>query len=335
MTQVILLDPDLPQQDAIDLAASIIRDGGLVAFPTETVYGLGADAMNEGAIRKLFQAKDRPADNPLIVHISDRGMLNSVANGMSPQGERLIERFWPGPLTLVLKRQPEVAPSVSAGLPSVAVRMPANKIALDLIRSARTPIAAPSANASGRPSPTAAAHVLEDLGGRIDLILDGGATSIGIESTVLDLTNDLPLILRPGAITREMLTEIIGEVEQATSGAELRRSPGTRHRHYSPRAHVVLIEHGSPESIELICRERLKEGAVGFIGHTSVAIGDQQLFVIQLGSSADDYARAIYGALRELDQKGARAIVVEGIPEDGKGAAVMDRLRRAASEVIE
>ncbi len=335
MTQVILLDAALPQQQAIDVAASVIRDGGLVAFPTETVYGLGADAMDEKAIRKLFRAKGRPPDNPLIVHISGRDMVDSVATGVSSQGERLIERFWPGPLTLVLNRQPEVAASVSAGLPSVAVRMPANKIALALIGSARTPIAAPSANASGRPSPTTAADVLEDLGGRIDLILDGGATSIGIESTVLDLTTEPPMILRPGAITLEMLIEIIGRVDQATSGEELRRSPGTRHRHYSPRARVFLIDHGSPESIELICRERLDEGAVGFIGHTRVAIDDDQFFVIEVGSSADDYARAIYGALRELDRKGTRAIVVEGISEDGKGAAVMDRLRRAASEIIE
>lgn len=335
MTQVILLDPALPQHEAIDLGASIIRDGGLVAFPTETVYGLGADAMNETAVQKLFQAKGRPADNPLIVHISDRGMLDSAATGVTPQGERLIERFWPGPLTLVLKRQPEVATSVSAGLPSVAVRMPANKIALELIIAARTPIAAPSANASGRPSPTIAAHVLDDLGGRVDLILDGGPTSIGIESTVLDLTTEPPMILRPGAITREMLTEIIGRVDQAASGEELRRSPGTRHQHYSPRARVLLVEQGSAESIELICRERLKEGAAGFIGHTRMSIDNDKFFVIEVGSGADDYARAIYSALRELDQKGARAIVVEGISEDGKGGAVMDRLRRAASEVIE
>src|SRR6185369_161817 len=224
MTQVIRLDPALPRQEAIDLGASIIRDGGLVAFPTETVYGLGADAMNETAVQKLFRAKRRPADNPLIVHVSDRDMLDSVAAGVTPQGERLIGRFWPGPLTLVLKRQPEVARSVSAGLPSVAVRMPSNKIALELIKSARTPIAAPSGNASGRPSPTIAAHVLEDLGDRVDLIFDGGPTSIGIESTVLDLTTEPPMILRPGAVTREMLMEIIGRVDQATSGEELRRS---------------------------------------------------------------------------------------------------------------
>lgn len=332
MTQVIRLNPDLPQPEAIDLAASMIRHGGLVAFPTETVYGLGADAMNESAVQKLFAAKGRPADNPLIVHVCSRDMLDLVAGEISERAHQVIEQFWPGPLTLVLKRKPEVAPSVSAGLPSVAVRMPEHKIALKLIRSAGTPIAAPSANASGRPSPTTAAHVLEDLDGRIDLILDGGATSIGIESTVLDVTTDPPMILRPGAITREMLTEIIGSVEQSTSREELRRSPGTRHRHYSPRARVLLIKHGSPEAIEQICREKLKEGTVGFIGHTPVAIDDANFFFVELGSNADDYARSIYGALRELDQRGARVIIVEGISEKGKGAAVMDRLRRAASE---
>lgn len=335
MTQVIRLDADLPHQEAIDLAASIIRRGGLVAFPTETVYGLGADAMNETAIQKLFKAKGRPADNPLIVHVCDSGMLHLVAGDIKERDYQLIKQFWPGPLTLVLHRLPEVAPSVSAGLPTVAVRMPANKIALELIRSAQTPIAAPSANASGRPSPTTAAHVLEDLGGRIDVILDGGAASIGIESTVLDLTTDSPMILRPGAITREMLMEIIGRVDAATSGEGLLRSPGTRHRHYRPRARVLLVEDSSPESIELICRERLKEGPVGFIGHTRIEIDDQQFLLIELGAFADDYAPAIYGALRELDQKGARVIVVEGISETGKGAAVMDRLRRAASDVIQ
>ena len=333
MTQVIPLDPGLPQQELIDLAASIIRDGGLVAFPTETVYGLGADAMNESAVRKLFEAKGRPADNPLIVHVCSSEMLDLVAGGINERDHQLIRGFWPGPLTLVLKRKPEVAASVSAGLPSVAVRMPENKIALALIRSAGIPIAAPSANASGRPSPTSAAHVLEDLDGRIDLILDGGATSIGIESTVLDVTTDPPMILRPGAITREMLTEVIGSVEQATSGEELRRSPGTRHRHYSPHARVILIEHESAESIEQICESHLTQGKTGFIGHTPIAISDPNFTTITLDPSAEAYARSIYSALRELDHAGTTVIIVEGISEDGAGAAVMDRLRRAASEI--
>ena len=333
MTQVIPLDTDLPQPKAIDLAASIIRHGGLVAFPTETVYGLGADAMNESAVQKLFEAKGRPADNPLIVHVCSRDMLDLVACDIGDRAHQLIERFWPGPLTLVLKRKPEVAPSVSAGLPSVAVRMPRNKIALELIRSARTPIAAPSANASGRPSPTTAAHVLEDLDGRIDLILNGGDSSVGIESTVLDVTTDPPMILRPGAITREMLMGIIGNVEQATSIEELRHSPGTRHRHYSPRARVVLLEPESPESIDQICAGYLKQGQgkIGFIGHTPIALNDPNLNTIMLDPSAKAYARSIYSALRELDQAGTTVIIVEGISDKGLGAGVMDRLRRAAS----
>src|SRR6185295_7790526 len=220
------------------------------------------------------------------------------------------------------------------GLSTVAVRMPRNAIALELIRASRTPIAAPSANASGRPSPTTAAHVLDDLGGRIDLILDGGTTNIGIESTVLDMTSDPPVILRPGWITRGMLTEIIGFVEQATSGEQLQRSPGTRHRHYTPRARVILIERGPPEFIERLCREHLKEGAVGFIGHTRVAIEDPLFHTIQLRNRAEEYAHSIYSSLRELDAMNPQLIVVEGISDEGEGTAVMDRLRRAASQQL-
>ena len=331
MTQVLELDPERPQQEAIELAASIIRKGGLVAFPTETVYGLGADAMNENAVRKIFEAKARPADNPCIVHVHSRDMLDRVAGSVGDKAERLIQKFWPGPLTLVLERKPEVAPSVSAGLSTVAVRMPGNRIALELIRAATTPIAAPSANASGRPSPTTAAHVLEDLGGRIDLILDGGTTNIGIESTVLDMTTEPPMILRPGWITQEMLIEAIGPVERSGSDEELRRSPGTHHRHYSPRARVILIEQGSAELLERVCREHLKEGAVGFIGHTRLVIDDASFHSIQLGEFAREYAHSIYAALRELDKKNPRVIVVEGISDAGEGTAVMERLRRAAS----
>lgn len=333
MTQVLELDPEHPQQEAIELAASIIRNGGLVAFPTETVYGLGADAMNEGAVRKIFEAKGRPADNPCIVHVDGRDMLDRVARSVGVKAELLIQRFWPGPLTLVLERRPEVAMSVSAGLPTVAVRMPRNRIALELIRAARTPIAAPSANTSGRPSPTTAAHVLEDLGGRIDLILDGGTTDIGIESTVLDVTSDPPMILRPGWITQEMLSEAIGPVELEASDEELRRSPGTRHRHYSPRARVILIEHGSAAFIEQVCREHLKTGGVGFAGHTSMEIDDPKFYAIRLEGNPRDYAHSIYATLRQLDKKDPRVIIVESISEADEGAAVMDRLRRASSAI--
>lgn len=333
MTHVLHLDPEQPEQEAIERAASIIRKGGLVAFPTETVYGLGANAMNESAVVKIFKAKGRPADNPLIVHVYNRKMLDLVASGVSKTAERLIQEFWPGPLTLVLERKTEVARSVSAGLPTVAVRMPGNGIALELIRASRTPIAAPSANASGKPSPTTATHVLDDLRGRIDMILDGGTTNIGIESTVLDTTIDPPVILRPGWVTQEMLAEVIGQVDYDKRGEHLRRSPGTRHRHYSPRARVILLERGSPELIEKICRDHLKEGPVGFIGHTGVNIPDPDFKTIILQECADDYARLIYSALREMDDQGAAVIVLQGISDSGEGVAVMDRLRRAASEI--
>jgi len=333
MTRVLELDPEHPQKDALELAASIIVGGGLVAFPTETVYGLGADAMNEDAVRKIYVAKGRPADNPCIVHVDSRAMLDRVACRVSPIADRLIQEFWPGPLTLVLERSPEVAPSVSAGLSTVAARMPASRIALELIGSAKTPVAAPSANASGRPSPTSAAHVRDDLDGRIDLILDGGVTNIGIESTVLDLTADPPTILRPGWITHERLTEAIGPLGSAVSDKNLRSSPGIRHPHYNPRARVLLVEQGSPESLERVCREQLKNGSIWFIGHSQLEIDDPSFHSIRLGWDAGEYAHSIYAALREADKNEPRVIVVEGISDAGKGEAVMDRLRRAASKL--
>ncbi|HJQ23234.1 MAG TPA: L-threonylcarbamoyladenylate synthase [Blastocatellia bacterium] len=334
MTPVIQINPAHPEAQLIEQAGAIIRDGGLVAFPTETVYGLGADAMNEQAVARIFVAKGRPADNPLIVHVSHRRMLDQVAEGISEQAEALIERYWPGPLTLVLKRRPEVAASVSAGLPTVAVRMPNNAVALALIRAARTAIAAPSANRSGRPSPTTAAHVLADLDGRIEMILDGGATNIGIESTVLDVTSRVPMILRPGWVTEAQIAAITGAVARAASSEALQRSPGTRYRHYSPRARVVLVEHGSPAPLEAICKEHLKSATVGFIGHTPLAITNANFQAMILQADAAAYAGNIYAALREMDERGATVIIIEGISDAGAGAAVMDRLRRAASEII-
>ena len=334
MTEVIEVDPARIDSRVIEQAARIIRGGGLVAFPTETVYGLGADATSEPAVRRIFEAKRRPADNPLIAHVSGREMLDRVASGVGITAERLIERFWPGPLTLVLKRKPILAESVSAGLETVAVRMPDNRVALKLIQQSGVPLAAPSANVSGRPSPTTADHVLRDLEGRVDMIIDGGATNIGIESTVVDLTANPPVILRPGWITRELLIEAVGRVSMPATAEESRRSPGTRHRHYTPRARVILVEQPSPGLSARLSKEHLQDGAVGFIGSSRIDIDDPKFYAINLESSAADYARSIYGALRELDRKGARVIVVEGIDEDREGAAVMDRLRRAASEII-
>jgi L-threonylcarbamoyladenylate synthase len=261
-------------------------------------------------------------------------MFQTVAADRDELVEKLIERFWPGPLTLVVKRNPLVASEVSAGLETVAVRMPRNRIALELIRKARTPIAAPSANLSGRPSPTRAEHVLADLGGRIDMVLDGGTTNIGIESTVLDMTVDPPIILRPGWITAEAISEITGSVRSASSGEALLRSPGTRHRHYSPRARVILVERHDPQLVRSLCAELLKKGKVAFLGHTRVGIEGPDFSSVLLENDAREYARSIYSALRALDEGGPGAILVEGIDESGEGAAVMDRLRRAASEII-
>ncbi|MDC8437743.1 MAG: threonylcarbamoyl-AMP synthase, partial [Candidatus Nitrosotenuis sp.] len=228
-------------------AASIIRRGNLVAFPTETVYGLGADALNAKAVKKIFVAKGRPADNPLIVHVSDKESVNDLARDIPQLAEKLISRFWPGPLTIVLKKSKMVPKVTTGGLDTVAIRMPKNKIAQALIREAGTPIAAPSANFFGRPSPTLAKHVLDDLDGRISAIIDGGRTRIGIESTVIDLTRKTPMLLRPGGVTLEELHSAIGRVDvhpilKGKKSELVHRSPGMKYKHYSPDAHVILIE---------------------------------------------------------------------------------------------
>jgi L-threonylcarbamoyladenylate synthase len=334
MTQVLQLDAKSPRPEVNEQAAAVIRAGGLVAFPTETVYGLGADALNEAAVARIFEAKGRPSDNPLIIHVAGREMLDVVATGISKNAERLIERFWPGPLTIVFQRQPVVPFSISAGLPTVAVRMPKHEVALALIRASKTPIAAPSANRSGKPSPTLASHVLEDLRGQVDLILDAGATEIGVESTVLDMTVDPPVILRPGWVTPEMLNDVIGPIGSSGSEELLNRSPGTRHRHYSPRAQLILIEEMSPEQeLDINARDEFP-GLVVFIGHSNPDIDDSRFprfHTIQLGRDPHDYAHSIYAALREADRLNPDLIIVEGISDSGEGAAVMDRLRRAAS----
>jgi L-threonylcarbamoyladenylate synthase len=333
-TETLLIDPADPQSELIARAAAIIRSGGLVAFPTETVYGLGADATNDTAVRAIFIAKSRPPDNPLIVHVADRQMLSGVAIDISDKAGKLIDQFWPGPLTLVLRRASALAPSVSVGLDTVAVRMPDSPVALALIRAAATPIAAPSANTSGRPSPTSAQHVLYDLDGHVDLILDGGPTTIGIESTVIDMTADPPVILRPGWVTADAISGLIGQVRTAASSAELSRSPGTRHKHYSPRARVVLIQRGSLELIRHKCMEHLNKGRVGYLGHTPTGINHPQFSEMIIGPAARDYAVSIYASLRFLDQSDPDVIIVQGIDPAGEGEAVMDRLKRAASEIV-
>lgn len=315
---------------AIARAAQIIRSGGLVAFPTETVYGLGADALNEDAVRKIFIAKERPFDDPLIVHIADAQQLLLLARHIPQRAWELVKKFWPGPLTLVLPKTERVPAVTTGGLETVAVRMPGHPIARQLIELSGCPIAAPSANRFGRPSPTTAQHVLEDLDGRIELILDGGPTPIGVESTVLDLTQDPPMILRPGGVTLEALQEILGEVRLLSSAKSeaAKRSPGTRWRHYAPRAQLVLAE---PAELEQIVRELLKDGKrVGvMISQGRLPCSPDRLSVIHMPSDLSEYARLLFRVLRELDAHGVDVIVVEAVEEHGLGRAIMDRLRKA------
>ena len=322
-------------------AGSIIRQGGLVAFPTETVYGLGADAFNPAAVSRIFAAKGRPSDNPLIVHISSLEELYPLVRTLPDRALKLAQAFWPGPLTIVLPRSPEVPEAVTAGLNTIAVRMPAHPVALALIRAAGTPIAAPSANLSGRPSPTTAQHVRDDLDGRIEAIIDAGPAPVGIESTVVDLSTGTPLLLRPGGITRQRLTEVVGQVAlPPVKSNEPPRSPGLKYRHYAPKAPVMLVE-GTPEAV----RDKVRVLAEGFAvrGMKVVILAgaentgyyrDYPCVAYGRRSEPASIAAGLYDALRRCDEHTPDVILAEGIEPRGLGRAVADRLRRAASKII-
>ena len=331
-----------PESDpAVGEAAGLIRAGEVVAFPTETVYGLGADATSPEAVERIYRAKQRPRDNPAIVHIASMDDLARVALDRPQAVERLAAGFWPGPLTLVLRARPEISAAVSRGLETVAVRMPAHAIARALITLSGRPIAAPSANLSGRPSPTTAAHVLEDLGGRIPLILDGGACAIGLESTVLDLTAGEPLILRPGRVTREDLEAALGSPVRDEGDAEARRrSPGTRYRHYTPRAPVVLVPGACDSGALVAWAERLRAEdealILGYIGWRAElgALPYVRFHEVRAGD-AGEQAAILYDAFRDFDARGAHFILCDEPPATEFGAAVRERLSRAASFVFE
>lgn len=339
MTLVVPVDPQHPDPEAIARAAEILRRGGLVAFPTETVYGLGADGLNPDALTRLFQAKGRPATDPVILHIADLEALPQLAREIPSAAWMLARRFWPGPLTLVLPKQPLVPDQVTAGLPTVAIRMPAHPVALALIRAARVPIAAPSANRFGHTSPTTAQHVLEDLEGRIDLILDAGPTAIGVESTVLDLTRPVPTILRPGGLPREALEAAIGPVavfDRSIAGPA--PAPGMSPKHYAPRAEMVILI-GPGEWFRPLLRELatryLQEGyRVGMLiaEEDRSTVEDLSVEIAVLGSERDleGIARRLYPAIRELDARGLDLILARDFGIQGLGLAIRDRLIRAA-----
>ena len=332
-----------PGKDTYTLASEILKGGGLVAFPTETVYGLGANALDREAVLSIFAAKGRPADNPLIVHIHDRKQLEPLCD-VPERALPLMDAFWPGPLTILCNRKPVIPDQVTAGLPTVAVRMPSHPVALAMLQACGLPIAAPSANSSGRPSPTTAAHVLEDMNGKIPLIIDGGMCDVGVESTVLDLCHGEPVILRPGGVTREMICSVLN-CDVAVAGSVLRPlreneqalSPGMRYRHYAPKAVVTLVR--GPEDhvvplLEKLCHEQQAQGkkscVLCFSEHVSLLSGCNPHDIGSF-SSPDEIAHRLFDILRRLDKEGMEMVFSEVVPPEGVGLAVMNRLGRAAS----
>ena len=329
----------------IGQAGDFLKEGGLVAFPTETVYGLGADALNKTASTKIYAAKGRPSDNPLIVHITNMGALDKIADIIPEVAYKVADAYWPGPLTMIFQKTEEVPYETTGGLDTVAVRMPSDEIARALIDAGGGYIAAPSANTSGRPSPTKAEHVEEDLSGKIEMILDGGAVDIGVESTILDMTVTPPMILRPGAITKEMLTELIGEVDidrtLITPDSKVKpKAPGMKYRHYAPKADLSIVE-GPMElvidAINQMSAERMAKGhRVGVIG-TQETVGRYKADVVKsIGTRADEatIANHLYAVLREFDDAEVEYIYSESFAAGGIGSAIMNRLLKAAGHHV-
>jgi len=310
-----------PDGDGLARACAALRDGDLVAFPTETVYGLGADALRADAVARVFAAKRRPADNPLIVHLADAGQVDRVVARWPALARSLADAFWPGPLTLVVDAADAVPSVTTGGLATVAVRVPDHPVAEALLRAVDLPVAAPSANRSGRPSPTEARHVADDLGDDVAVVVDGGPCPVGVESTVVDARGPRPVLLREGSITREDL----GLVGTSTDADALRASPGTRYRHYAPRCRVEVVAPGTGAG----AAQRLLAAGQRV---ALVARDDAPTEVVAGTRFADaaDLARHLYAALREAEAAGADVVVVESVAEVGVGRAVMDRLRRAA-----
>ena len=344
--RVLKVDPINPEAGPIRIAAEYIRRGEIVAFPTETVYGLGADATNGEAVRRIFEAKGRPMDNPVIVHIATMEQLGTVASVVDRRALTLADVYWPGPLTVIFPKSEYVAAEATAYLDTVAVRMPAHPVALSLIMTSRRPIAAPSANLSGRPSPTTAEHVIEDLGDRVPLVLDGGPTAFGVESTVVNLATDPPTILRPGPITVDELAGVLGEVKVAEAkpeGGEGRPlSPGLKYAHYAPRAPLILVlgsPNGMPDRVLALARREIAKGSrVGVIATEETRYRyPKEWKVISVGTRFNPYSIAhnLYSTLRAFDPAEVDVIISEGFEEKGILLTVMNRLRKAASEICE
>ena len=330
---------------ALKRAGEIIRTGGLVAFPTETVYGLGGDALNPQASRKIYAAKGRPSDNPLIVHVADMDSVSDIVKEIPEAARKLAKVYWPGPLTMIMNKSDKVPYETTGGLKTVAIRMPNNEIALELIRQAGGYIAAPSANTSGRPSPTVARYCVEDLSGKIEMIIDGGQVGIGLESTIVDLTSDKPMILRPGYVTRQMLEEVLGEVEIDRtiidgSSKERPKAPGMKYRHYAPKGELTIVE-GSQDKVVEYINDRARDAAamgkrVGVIGTDATRNLYEADVVKSVGNRRKEatIAHELFKVLREFDDEDVDVMYSESFDDSGIGQAIMNRLLKAAGHNV-
>lgn len=317
-----------PTPRVIKKAVKLLLAGEIVAFPTETVYGLGANALDVNAINKIFAVKNRPNDNPLIVHVSSINQASLLVKEISPSAKILMDNFWPGPLTLVIKKSSIVSNSVTAGLDSVAIRMPSNKIALELIKKAKVPLAAPSANSSTKPSPTRAEHVFEDLNKKIPLIIDGGICDIGIESTVIDMTKKPFTILRPGNITKEQIEEVLcGKVivHSINKNQVKAKAPGMKYKHYSPKAKVILFKTKN----DLLSNSAVNYAIIGL--NCNGIVGNKLIYSFD---SVEEYIKNIFSTFRLIDKLGIKTVYVQTVKEKGKGLALMNRLKKAASVIL-
>lgn len=339
------IDRNHIEKSVIEEAGKILKEGGLVAFPTETVYGLGANALDEKAAGKTYAAKGRPSDNPLIVHIARTEDLEGIVKEVPASVKSIAERFWPGPLTMIFDKNEKVPLGTTGGLETVAIRMPDDEIARELILAGGGYISAPSANTSGRPSPTTAQHVAEDLDGKIEMILDGGSVEIGVESTILDMTVTPPMILRPGAVTREMLCEVIGEVSVdaallSENSTEAPKAPGMKYRHYAPKAEMIIVEGAADEAVKAIRQIAYEQTRLGYkvgIIATSESVGEYTTGLVKtIGSRENEktVARNLYKVLRDFDEEEVDYIYSEAFDEAGIGTAVMNRLGKAAGHHV-
>ena len=348
LTEVVEIEEkNIDEKAEADLkkAGDIIKDGGLVAFPTETVYGLGGDALNPDSSKKIYAAKGRPSDNPLIVHVCRFEDVEKIVDKVPETARKLAKAFWPGPLTMIMNKNDKVPYETTGGLDTVAIRMPNNKIALKLIELSGGYIAAPSANTSGRPSPTLARYCIEDLTGKIEMIIDGGQVGIGLESTIVDLTSEVPMILRPGYITAEMLKDVLGEISIDrtiidSSSTQKPKAPGMKYRHYAPKGQLTIVQGSQDKVVEYINAETKKAASegkrVGVIGTDSTRSLYEAEVVKSVGSRDDErtIAHELFKVLREFDDENIDVMFSESFDESGIGQAIMNRLLKAAGHNV-